>query len=72
MDDCDYVRQYRLYLQALSRWLGGRGGFEFTRDFGGVFYLFLRGMNEREEGSGVFFHKPIAEDMSLEMVLAGI
>jgi exodeoxyribonuclease V beta subunit len=72
MEECDYVRQYRLYLQALSRWLGDRGGFDFRRDFGGVFYLFLRGMNGQDEGSGVFFHKPTAEDLRLEMVLAGI
>ena len=72
MLDCDYVRQYRLYLQALSRWLGGRGDFDFTRDFGGVFYLFLRGMNGRDDSSGVFFHKPTAEDLHLELVLTSV
>jgi exodeoxyribonuclease V beta subunit len=71
MKDCDYVRQYRLYLQALARWLGGQGDFDFTRDFGGVFYLFLRGMNGQDASSGVFFHKPAAEDLRLEVVLAG-
>ena len=70
MDECDYVRQYRLYLQALSRWLGGQGVFNFERDFGGVLYLFLRGMNGQDASSGVFFHKPTAEDLRLELVLA--
>jgi exodeoxyribonuclease V beta subunit len=71
MDECDYVRQYRLYLQALSRWLGSRGGFDFNCDFGGVFYLFLRGMSGQDDSSGVFFHKPTAEDLRLDLVLGG-
>jgi exodeoxyribonuclease V beta subunit len=71
MKDCDYMRQYRLYLQALARWLGERGDFDFGRDFGGVFYLFLRGMNGQDDSSGVFFHKPVAEDLRLELVLTG-
>jgi exodeoxyribonuclease V beta subunit len=69
MSDCDYVRQYRLYLQALARWLE-RQGLDFARDFGGVFYLFLRGMNGRDDSSGVFFHKPAEADLNLELVLA--
>jgi len=74
MIESDYVRQYRLYLQALERWLRRVHGreFDFQRDFGGVYYLFLRGMNGRDETSGVFFCRPKAEDLLLESVLAGV
>ncbi len=70
MRACDYVRQCRLYLQALVRWLGWvRGGdFDFARDFGGVYYLYLRGL-EAGAGSGVYFQAPTADDLRLENVL---
>ncbi len=72
MQRFDYVRQYRLYMQALERWLRRTQGdaFDFQRDFGGVYYLFLRGMNRRDESSGVFFHKPTADDLRLDLVLS--
>jgi exodeoxyribonuclease V beta subunit len=71
MAESDYQRQYQLYLQALSRWLrrahGGR--FDFVRQFGGVYYLFVRGLNGRDESSGVFFHRPTRQDLDLTHVL---
>jgi len=72
MRDCDYTRQYRLYLQALARWLRRAlgGDFDPERDFGGVYYLFVRGMNGRDETTGVFFCRPTPEDLRLEQVLA--
>jgi hypothetical protein len=72
MEDCDYHRQYRLYLQALARWLKRMHGkaVDPARDFGGVYYLYLRGMNGRDETAGVFFHKPTRDDLRLERVLA--
>jgi exodeoxyribonuclease V beta subunit len=71
MRDCDYYRQYRLYLQALARWLSRTRGkaFDVLRDFGGVYYLYLRGMNGVDESAGVFFARPTAEDLLLERVL---
>jgi exodeoxyribonuclease V beta subunit len=72
MAEADYHRQYQLYLQALSRWLAksaGRG-FDFKKQFGGVYYLFVRGLNGRDESSGVFFHRPTAEDLDLAAVMA--
>jgi exodeoxyribonuclease V beta subunit len=72
MEDCGYIRQYRLYVQALARWLNRLHGnrFDFLRDFGGVYYLYVRGLNGRDESAGVFFHFPTAEDLRLERVLA--
>jgi len=44
-----YVLQYHLYCAALHRFLGVRlNGYEYERHFGGVFYVFLRGV----EGTG--------------------
>jgi exodeoxyribonuclease V beta subunit len=40
-----YDLQYLIYTLALHRLLGARlPGYDYERDFGGVFYLFLRGM----------------------------
>ncbi len=72
MADADYHRQYQLYLQALSRWLAkshGRG-FNFEKQFGGVYYLFVRGLNGRDESSGVFHHRPTPDDLDLTAVMA--
>lgn len=54
-----YDLQYLLYTLALHRYLGSRLGknYDYERDFGGVAYLFLRGMKSTHN-SGVFFDKP--------------
>jgi exodeoxyribonuclease V beta subunit len=71
MVECHYRLQYRLYLQALTRCLARSLGvrFDFSRDFGGVYYLYLRGLNGRDESSGVFFHRPTAGDLPLDRLL---
>ncbi len=64
MEGSDYARQYRLYAIALRRWLERRmPGFRFTRHFGGVYYLFVRGMTGQEASPGVFFHKPTDHEL---------
>jgi len=57
-----YVLQYHLYTVALVRHLGRTvPGFRYDRDFGGVFYLFLRGMTPAAGATrGVFFDRPPA------------
>src|SRR5207302_3996495 len=62
MDASDYHLQYRLYLYALKRWLERRHGdnFDFLDHFGGVYYLFLRGMLGDDNTAGVYFHRPTA------------
>ncbi|OOF58896.1 exodeoxyribonuclease V subunit beta [Rodentibacter myodis] len=53
-----YDWQYLLYTLALHRYLKSvDSNYDYERDFGGVFYLFLRGMNG-EAQSGVFFDRP--------------
>jgi len=68
MADSDYHRQYRLYLHAIERWLRRMHGkvFDFEKCFGGVYYLYLRGMNGRDETTGVYFHAPTKKDLVLE------
>ena len=45
MQEHHYSLQYALYTLALHRYLGLRlPGYDYERHFGGVFYLFLRGM----------------------------
>src|SRR5205085_11710913 len=72
MDEADYHRQYRLYLHALERWLArvhGKG-FAFLKHFGGVYYLFVRGLNGQDESGGVFYHRPTKDDLELERAMA--
>lgn len=58
-----YFLQYHLYAVALHRLLRARiGDYDYSTHFGGVFYLFLRGMSpERGPTAGVFFDRPAAE-----------
>ena len=71
MDDSDYHRQYRLYLHALYRWLSRVHGksFSFEQQFGGVYYLFVRGLNGLDESAGVFFHRPTPADIDLARIM---
>ena len=53
-----YDWQYLLYVVALHRYLKTRlPDYDYNRDFGGVVYAFLRGMNGLPQ-SGIFFDKP--------------
>ncbi len=55
-----YDLQYLLYTVALHRYLRQRlPGYDYETHFGGVFYLFLRGMSPgSSEYHGVWFHRP--------------
>jgi exodeoxyribonuclease V beta subunit len=63
MSEHHYVLQYHLYTVALDRYLGMRlEGYDYDRDFGGVYYLFLRGMDpDLSVGSGIFYDRPTRE-----------
>jgi len=59
----DYVLQYHIYVVAVHRWLSRRlvDGYDYERDFGGVYYLFLRGMRpDLGAARGVFSDRPPA------------
>jgi len=59
-----YVEQYELYSLALARWLARRYGerFDPSRRLGGVYYLYVRGLNGRDDASGVFYAAPPTPD----------
>ncbi len=60
MIEHDYVLQFLIYSVALDRHLAARlSDYDVDRHFGGVYYLFLRGLApEHEPGCGVFFDRP--------------
>ncbi len=54
-----YDLQFLIYSTALHRYLAGRiADYSYQRHFGGVYYLFLRGMAVGDGDEGVFFHRP--------------
>lgn len=56
-----YPLQYLLYTVAVNRYLERRTpGYRYETHFGGVFYLFLRGIDRTLPGNGVYFDKPDA------------
>lgn len=72
MRDHRYDLQYQIYALALQRFLRSRiPDYDYERHFGGVYYLFLRGM-EASGDSGIFHARPTAELLaSLEQLIDG-
>jgi exodeoxyribonuclease V beta subunit len=67
MTEHDYILQYHLYVLALHRYLLFRQpGYDYRSHFGGVYYLFLRGMNPAWGADyGVYRDRPSAELVEL-------
>lgn len=63
----NYHLQYMIYTLALVKYLRLRKpDFDYDRDFGGVIYLFIRGVRkDNSNNEGVFFTKPSAEQFEL-------
>lgn len=63
MREKHYLLQAQIYSLALHRHLGQRfKGYKPEEHFGGVFYLFLRGMKEEpRSNSGIYFDRPPKE-----------
>jgi len=63
MEEHRYDLQYLIYTLALHRYLGRRiRDYDYDRYFGGVYYLFLRGMDPAAgPGNGVYFARPPRE-----------
>ncbi|MCL2761081.1 MAG: exodeoxyribonuclease V subunit beta [Desulfuromonadales bacterium] len=54
-----YPLQYLLYTVALNNYLKSRiPGYSYEKHFGGVFYIFLRGVGLDKENSGVYYDRP--------------
>ncbi|MDM8551037.1 exodeoxyribonuclease V subunit beta [Desulfobacterales bacterium HSG2] len=68
MKESYYILQYHIYTVALHQYLLRRKqGYDYDADFGGVFYIFLRGMDP-EKGSdfGIYRDRP-AESLIREL-----
>ena len=54
----NYNLQYYIYTLAMKRYLEKKlPGFDYEKHFGGVIYLFLRGVRN-DNSTGVFYAKP--------------
>ena len=59
MLESDYLLQYHLYLVALNRFLEKRlHNYDYEINFGGVYYLYVRGIDGIKAETGVFFDRP--------------
>jgi exodeoxyribonuclease V beta subunit len=59
MRDHNYGLQYWIYTLVLHRFLAGSlPTYSYQQNFGGVFYLFTRGMSPEFPGNGVFYDRP--------------
>ncbi len=63
-----YILQYHLYTLALHKYLKNRlPNYDYEKDFGGVFYIFLRGINKTKGPDyGIFRDRP-QKSLILEM-----
>lgn len=62
MQHHQYFLQFTLYTLALHRYLTvSLPDYDYATHFGGVYYLFLRGMHPEHPGNGVYFHRPEAD-----------
>jgi exodeoxyribonuclease V beta subunit len=54
-----YGLQFILYSLALHQYLKHRlPGYDYARHFGGIQYLFVRGMDGQTTQTGIYAHKP--------------
>lgn len=62
----NYDIQYHIYTVALHRLLKNKlENYDYKKDFGGVVYLFVRGLNNEDKSQGVYFEKPDYSKISL-------
>ena len=74
MAEHHYYLQYLLYVVAVHRYLGQRlPGYDYDTHFGGVYYLFVRGMDAAHPlRTGVFFDRPTRSlILDLDAALSG-
>ena len=65
MREHHYDLQARIYAHAVLGWLRQHvADFDYERDFGGVLYFFLRGMDPGVPGRGVYFERPAESALS--------
>lgn len=72
MNESNYHLQYLIYCLACKKYLQSRlPNFNYETDFGGVIYLFIRGVRN-DADTGIFVAKPTLQKMEmLEKILDG-
>ena len=66
MFESHYYLQAAIYLLALDKFLSNRlPDYDFNKHIGGVFYLYVRGMNSDFPGTGVYHMPPDKESLQL-------
>jgi exodeoxyribonuclease V beta subunit len=56
-----YFLQYHLYTVAADLYLSRRmSGYEYDKQFGGIFYVFFRGLDPEKPSRGIFRNRPSA------------
>ena len=72
MMESNYHLQYLIYTVALVRFLRQKvENFDYDKHFGGVYYLFIRGMR-KGENTGIYYTKPSKERiLALDKMLSG-
>ncbi|MGK2896920.1 MAG: hypothetical protein ACSLEJ_00580 [Candidatus Makana argininalis] len=54
-----YDLQYQIYTLAIHRFLKQKlNNYDYNKDFGGVYYLFVRGINNLNKNNAIFYCKP--------------
>lgn len=75
MRDSEYDLQALIYTQAVHRWLRFRRGdaYDYERDFGGIRYLFCRGLDPMGDGSHGVHARKFARELveALDRLFAG-
>lgn len=63
MQEHGYHLQYYIYADALHRFLKSRQAhYEYETHFGGVFYIYLRGIHPKQN-TGIYFTRPTLEEL---------
>jgi len=60
MQESLYILQYHIYTIALHKYLQQKLGnnYNYQQNFGGVFYLFVRGMQKTQPHTGIYYDRP--------------
>jgi exodeoxyribonuclease V beta subunit len=60
-----YNMQLAIYTVALDCYLAvTKKDYDYDKDFGGVFYIFLRGVSSSDSSTGIYFEKPAKEKLN--------
>jgi exodeoxyribonuclease V beta subunit len=62
MDEHNYYLQYKVYTLALFQWLKQAGVTNPAEKMGGIYYFFVRGLEDSNSLQGVFHHHWVPED----------